>query len=99
MREFLNNGQGLYLDPDVIQENLAREVLYEVPAQLTGYMKQRGFQPRPVDDPWRRDSPPPEFDPILDGTGRRAPMLQAPPAGFQYPVYADTSIASAPPMY
>ncbi|PIC31297.1 hypothetical protein B9Z55_012046 [Caenorhabditis nigoni] len=90
IREFLNNGRGVYLDPDVVQENLAREVLYEVPGQLTGYMKQRGFQPRPVENPWARNSPPPDYDPVLDGIGRRA---QAPSPGFQMPV------ASAPPMY
>ncbi|KAF1755625.1 hypothetical protein GCK72_012075 [Caenorhabditis remanei] len=98
IREFLNNGRGLYLDPDVIQENLAREVLYEVPGQLTGYMKQRGFEPRPVDTPWQRDSPPPEYDPIFDGIGTKR---QAPPLGFQNqnPVTQEIPNASAPPMY
>lgn len=97
IREFLNNGRGMYLDPDVVQENLAREVLYEVPGQLTGYMKQRGFGPRPVETPWARDSPPPEYDPILDGTGRRP---HAPSPGFQMPVITqEIANASAPPMY
>ncbi|EGT41955.1 CBN-NRA-1 protein [Caenorhabditis brenneri] len=96
IREFLNNGRGMYLDPDVVQENLAREVLYEVPGQLTGYMKQRGFQPRPVETPWARDSPPPEYDPVLDGIGRRTP---APGPGFQIPIQQEMPSASAPPMY
>ncbi|CAL2040453.1 unnamed protein product [Caenorhabditis brenneri] len=67
MRDFLNKTtHGGYLDADTVMENLAREVLYEVPAQLTGYMKQRGFAPRKSDDPWQRDSPPDDYDPIMD---------------------------------
>ncbi|EFO93889.1 CRE-GEM-4 protein [Caenorhabditis remanei] len=66
MRDFLSRTNGGYLDADTVMENLAREVLYEVPAQLTGYMKQRGFTPRTSDDPWQRDSPPDEYDPRMD---------------------------------
>ncbi|CAO4373985.1 unnamed protein product [Caenorhabditis nigoni] len=66
MRDFLNRSTGGYLDTDTVMENLAREVLYEVPAQLTGYMKQRGFGPRSADDPWQRDSPPDDYDPMMD---------------------------------
>lgn len=66
MRDFLNKTNGGYLDAETVMENLAREVLYEVPAQLTGYMKQRGFTPRTSDNPWQRDSPPDEYDPRMD---------------------------------
>lgn len=66
MRDFLGNQSGGYLNTDTIMENLAREVLYEVPDQLTGYMKRRGFTPKSRDDPWQRDSPPDEYDPIMD---------------------------------
>ncbi|CAI2352158.1 unnamed protein product [Caenorhabditis sp. 36 PRJEB53466] len=107
MRDFLNNGKGLYLDPELVMENLAREVLYEVPAQLTGYMKQRGFQPRTAQDPWNRDSPPRDYDPAMDNTfgQKRTAIVTAPPAPgaeFQrppYPVQPELPQASAPPMY
>ncbi|CAI5447175.1 unnamed protein product [Caenorhabditis angaria] len=66
LRQFLNNGQGQWLDPDIVMRNLAREVLQEIPEQLVGYMKMRGISPRDPSTPWQRQSPPPEYDPHLD---------------------------------
>uniref|UniRef100_A0A1I7UCZ7 Nicotinic receptor-associated protein 1 n=1 Tax=Caenorhabditis tropicalis TaxID=1561998 RepID=A0A1I7UCZ7_9PELO len=84
MRNFMNRNavESGYLDTDSVMESLAREVLYEVPAQLTGYMKQRGFTPRTSDNPWQRDSPPDEYDPMMDIIQNS--RATAPPL---YPVY------------
>uniref|UniRef100_A0A8R1I0M1 Nicotinic receptor-associated protein 1 n=1 Tax=Caenorhabditis japonica TaxID=281687 RepID=A0A8R1I0M1_CAEJA len=98
IREFLNNGQGQYLDPDLIMENLAREVLYEVPAQLTSYMKTRGFAPRQPEDAWNRDSPPIDFDPVMDGLAGKRVQAVAPVGFVSSAPYPDVPQASAPPF-
>ncbi|CAB3405766.1 unnamed protein product [Caenorhabditis bovis] len=78
MRSFLNEG-GTYLDPDIVMQNLAREVLYEVPAQLTSYMKSRGFTPKPANSPWPRPQPPPEYDEAMDNLALYESVSPPPP--------------------
>ena len=48
-RDFLGGKYGS--DPTVAQAYLAKEVLAEVPDQITGWMKRRGVQPKPAPPP------------------------------------------------
>ena len=63
------------------QAYLAKEVLAEIPDQVTGYMKKRGYKPRPPQQappPVAGHAPPPS-----------APMPSAPPPSAPPPAYGD----------
>ena len=61
-REFLGSQYGN--NAQVSQAHLAREVLAEVPAQVTGFMKKRGFKPK---------APPPPVQTPAGPTGDTQP--------------------------
>ncbi|CAJ0949604.1 unnamed protein product, partial [Mesorhabditis belari] len=82
MRNFL--GQYSYQNPHEHERSmglLAKEVLAEIPAQLTGYMKMNKILPRPSDNPFPREPPaelPPQVAPIPQNP-------QYPPGNTPYP--------------
>ncbi|CAD6194525.1 unnamed protein product [Caenorhabditis auriculariae] len=59
LRNFLSPTNAMQgKEADHAMAMLAKEVLAEVPLQLTSYMKSRSFKPRPPNDPWPRDPEP-----------------------------------------
>lgn len=53
MRKFLPPHRALSVEEAHLAKiKLAKEVLFEVPSQLVGYMKSRGIYPRPPEDPF-----------------------------------------------
>ncbi len=48
-RDFLSGKYGR--DPNIAQAYLAKEVLAEVPGQITGWMRKRGIEPKPAPQP------------------------------------------------
>ncbi|KHJ83275.1 hypothetical protein OESDEN_17028 [Oesophagostomum dentatum] len=73
---------------------LAKEVLAEIPLQLTSYMKKRNISPRPPDNPFPKDAeavfqpskPPPSAYPALAPhySGQPAPYPGMQPVAQQY---------------
>ncbi|CAJ0587747.1 unnamed protein product, partial [Mesorhabditis spiculigera] len=64
IRNFLSPHAGQNpLEADRAMGLLAKEVLAEVPGQVTGYMKMHKIQPRPTDNPFPRDAPAEELAP------------------------------------
>lgn len=58
MRKFLPPHRALSPEEVTLaRAKLAKEVLYEVPAQLTSYMKSKGIYPRPPHSPFRESLP------------------------------------------
>lgn len=56
MRKFLPPHRALSVEEAHLAKiKLAKEVLFEVPSQLVGYMKSRGIYPRPPEDPFRQE--------------------------------------------
>ncbi|CAI4224522.1 unnamed protein product [Auanema sp. JU1783] len=55
MKKFLKNG--LLQNHRHVMATLAKEVLAEVPTQLSSYMKSKRIAPRPVNDPFPKDAP------------------------------------------
>lgn len=85
-REFIGGKYGANLQ--MSQAYLAKEVLAEVPDQVTGYMKKIGMKPKP---PVQR--PPSEMQ---APPGQAPPPAQAPPAAGGYPSQAPPSQAPYP---
>ncbi|WKY04556.1 hypothetical protein Q1695_005510 [Nippostrongylus brasiliensis] len=75
---------------------LAKEVLAEVPLQLTSYMKKRNIVPRPADNPFPKD-PEAVFQPSLPSATMfaAAPAVPAPP---QAPVHPSVQPQVYPPQ-
>ncbi|KAK5970680.1 C2 calcium-dependent membrane targeting and Copine domain containing protein [Trichostrongylus colubriformis] len=63
LRNFLREGCS-GAESERVMGLLAKEVLAEVPLQLTSYMKMRNIVPRPADDPFPKD-PEAEYQPLL----------------------------------
>lgn len=53
------------------QADLAKEVLAEIPEQITSYMKSRGLKPKSLDVPQSESAPPPPDASVIQPT---APM-------------------------
>ncbi|VDL81179.1 unnamed protein product [Nippostrongylus brasiliensis] len=80
---------------------LAKEVLAEVPLQLTSYMKKRNIVPRPADNPFPKD-PEAVFQPSLPSATMfaAAPAVPAPPqAPPAPPMPGYPQYSPYPPMY
>ncbi|KAK6047428.1 hypothetical protein COOONC_15067, partial [Cooperia oncophora] len=91
LRNFLREGC-TGAESERVMGLLAKEVLAEVPLQLTSYMKMRNIVPRPADDPFPKD-PEAEYQPLVPSDmsyvadrGGPAPLYPAQPPAPQYPV-------------
>ncbi|XGW30842.1 hypothetical protein V3C99_009645, partial [Haemonchus contortus] len=90
LRNFLREGC-TGAESERVMGLLAKEVLAEVPLQLTSYMKMRNIVPRPADDPFPKD-PEAEYQPLMPSDmsyladrGGAASMHPVQPPAPQYP--------------